>query len=56
MNGRSFIKSSSMVSFGLGFTYEKTFSSDSNISGPIVIRTWNIKNRQQPKPGLFYNL
>ena len=43
MNRGSFIKSSSMASFGLGFTYEKTFSSDSNISGPIVIRTWNIK-------------
>ena len=56
MNRGSFIKSSSMASFGLGFTYEKTFSSDSNISDPIVKRTWNIKNRQQPKPGLFYNL
>ena len=43
MYRRSFIKSSSMASFGLGFTYEKTFSSDSNISGPIVIRTGNIK-------------
>ena len=43
MNRRSFIKSSRMASFGLGFTYEKTFSSDSNISGPIVIATWNMK-------------
>ncbi len=43
MNRKSFIKSSSVVSFGQDFTYEKTFSSDSNISDPIVLATWNIK-------------
>ena len=32
-----------MASFGLGFTYEKTLSYYSNISGPIVIATWNMK-------------
>jgi hypothetical protein len=43
MYRRSFIKSSSMASFGLGFTNEKTLSYDSNISGPIVIGTCNMK-------------
>lgn len=42
MNRRRFIKSSSVASFGLGFTYKKTFSSNSNIPGPIVIATWNV--------------
>ena len=43
MNRGRFIKSSGMASFGLSFTYEKAFSSDSNISVPIIIGTWNIK-------------
>ena len=45
MDRRSFIKRTGVASLGIGLNYHKTFSATkNNISNPLVIATWNVKN------------